>query len=452
MKTPRNRAPGIRVIQENNSVYILYTYQGQKVAIPTGVSVDPKYFDTGKRKGKERADVRNKWVKATHPNPGTPNSIIRKKLNAVEDFRDKYLHDNERFPSVEEMSNHLKKNDSAPVIANSLFGIWGEFTLAGETRAINKLSDGTINIYNGTLAHLKDFAESLDVSDFDINLVDKKFGKQFMDFLAKEYKRKNGKIRKALDSLNSVDLRITKLKAVLNWAIEENKCSLRGSEVKKIEGCKSKVDVIHFSEEDIRKIFEVNLSFSPKLSKWRDMQLFQLSGGERFSDLNPDRWLIENDILQIIAKKTGEIYRIPIRGYMKEFIEKYIQDGRYVDFNIDDAGLNEYNIAIKDIAALAGITYPIKLKHGRKGYPAGTILPKNIVVSSHTNRASFGSLAVKHGMPHHLAMKIMGITSYAAFMRYVGIDDLSLHEAMAKVDEQQKNIWTVHRNDKKQAG
>lgn len=452
MKTPRNRAPGIRVIQKNNSVYILYTYQGGRAAIPTGVSVDPKYFDTGKRKDKERTDVRNKWIKPTHPNPGTPNSIIRKKLNAVEDFRDKYLHDNERYPSVEEMSNHLKKNDSAPVIANSLFGIWGEFTLAGETRAINKLSDGTINIYNGTLAHLKDFAESLGVGDFDINLVDKKFGKQFMDFLAKEYKRKNGKIRKALDSLNSVGLRIAKLKAVLNWAIEENKCSLRESEVRKIEGCESRVDVIHLSEEDVRKIFEVNLSYSPKLEKWRDMQLFQLSGGERFSDLEPERWLFEGDTLQIIAKKTKEIYRIPIRSYMREFIEKYMLEGKYTDFNIDSVGMNEYNAALKDIAAAAGLTYPIKLKYGRKGYPAGTILPKNILISSHTNRATFASLAIKHGTAHHKVMQIMGIASYPAFVRYVGIDDAALHEAMAKVDEQQKNIWTVHRNDKKQVG
>ena len=213
-------------------------------------------------------------------------------------------------------------------------------------------------------------------------------------------------------SLNYIGTQIKCLKAVMNKAYKEGlHDNLDYKEFKKMS---EPSDSVYLTSEEITRIKKISLRYSAeKLA--RDLFLIGYYTSMRFSDYSRLSLAdIDNGIIKICTKKTGETVYIPAHPELLRILNEY--GGRAP--KIEQQVFNRY---IKIVCAKAGIDEMISKTITKGGRKITEYHPKYELVSSHTARRSGATNMYKSGIDKHSIMMITGHRTEAVFNEYIRV-------------------------------
>jgi len=165
---------------------------------------------------------------------------------------------------------------------------------------------------------------------------------------------------------------------------------------------------------------QLELSHVPNLDRARDVFVFQCGCGLRYGDILKITWAnIQGDQIEIATSKTRKYVRIPLNRYTRFVIEK----NRDSETPISPYANQVQNRLIKQLGELIGMNQQkVKTKFvGNKQLQ--TFKQKCEMLSTHTARRTFITLALEKGMRPEVVMRITGHTKLSTLQRYISITD-----------------------------
>ena len=203
----------------------------------------------------------------------------------------------------------------------------------------------------------------------------------------------------------------------LNRAEKMNiKVNMNYKEPVYLEAEKEDIAVPYLNEEEIERIFNLDLSHDIKLDNIRDSFLIGVWSGLRISDFNSNLDIsnIDEDYINIRTKKTGTWVTIPLHHHVKSILEK--RHGN-LPVKYSDQLFNE---KIKDICMLCNIDQEVRGKvfNGKKKRKVLGHYKKHQLISSHTCRRSFCT-NLYGVVPNNVIQSLGGWATEAMMMRYM---------------------------------
>jgi integrase len=282
----------------------------------------------------------------------------------------------------------------------------------------------TLKAYKTTLNILQDYStkkrQLIMFNDIDLNFYD-----AFTTYMWKE---------KGFND-NTVGTRIKHLKSLMSQAFERDLHNNLNFKKKKFQVLRRDVDSIYLNEEELDKIYNLNLEEDSRLDKVRDAFMIACWTGLRFSDLarvSKDKFIFEDGIqlFKIETEKTGEIVKIPLSPRVKPILEKY-------NFNIPVPSNQKMNQYLKELGKLAGIEQEVEQSDIKGGKKIRKKFLKFDLITTHTARRSFASNLYLQGVPSISIMAITGHRTDKSFHAYI---KLSHMEKIREIDAHFKKI------------
>jgi site-specific recombinase XerD len=280
---------------------------------------------------------------------------------------------------------------------------------------------GTLNNYRSFLTRLKKYVAAMEKENLGLEPSEQvethlDFEAITMDFyhsyVAWLYKRGHND--------NMVGSQIKWLKKFMRLGIKGKKHTNLTHEEEDFERPKGETDNIYLSEEELLKIYELDLSNEPDLQRYRDAFIFNCWAGVRFGDLcktQPEQvsQRLDGKYLRLVMGKTQEEVIIPFHP---------IAEAIYSFYNnkipkIKKSEHTDYNEGLKTIVERAGIKEMEQKRNYIKKKAVVKWLPKYQMVSSHSARRSFATNCSEMGIPRLAIMAITGHKTEAIFLRYV---------------------------------
>jgi len=183
------------------------------------------------------------------------------------------------------------------------------------------------------------------------------------------------------------------------------------------------VDNVYLSEEELTRLYALDLRKAPRLDRVRDLFLIGCYTGLRFSDfskLRAENITHEGTILTVKTQKTGGKVSIPLNANGLAILKKYDHDGGpgILPKAITNQRMNLY---VKELCQRANILELVEVSRTKGGFRDTRTLEKWELVTTHTARRSFATNAFLAGVPTISIMKITGHKSESVFMKYIKI-------------------------------
>jgi integrase len=216
---------------------------------------------------------------------------------------------------------------------------------------------------------------------------------------------------------NSIGTHIKVIKVFMKEAFERN---LHTNVSFKLSGFKvvtEETDAPFLNAEELKKIYELDLSGSAKYDRIRDLFLIGCWTGLRYSDWSQVHKgnVYNNDYLRLKTIKGDRVVVIPLHRYVRKILEKYNYDLPPV---ISNQKLNDY---LKEISKLAGIDDNVSNSMTKAGVRVSNTFEKWEKVSTHTARRSFATNMYIMNVPSLTIMAITGHKTEKAFLRYIKV-------------------------------
>lgn len=310
---------------------------------------------------------------------GLNNDVIKTELDKV-------------FRSHKDQTNKEDTNDLMGFI---------EFFINTSNRATS-----TKKNYTRVLTDLKEYAHEkgkrLSFEQIDID-----FHNDFITYLqARNY------------APNTVGTRIKILKTFMNEAYERGIHSNLDFKKKAFSKPKEDTSAIYVTENELDKMYKLDLSKDKKLEQVRDWFLIGAYTGLRFSDLSRlSKDNLSQDNITIQTQKTGTTVVIPLHSTIKKILMKYHY---HLPKMISNEKFNEY---IKEVSKQAKINDSILVEETKGTLKTKKTEKKYNLISAHTARRSFATNAFLAGIPPIQIMKITGHKTEKSFMIYIKISE-----------------------------
>lgn len=225
-------------------------------------------------------------------------------------------------------------------------------------------------------------------------------------------------------SLNTIGAIIKNLKILLKQGHRDGMHDNMAFQHEDFKKMQEEVDNIYLSNDELRLLYDLDLTKKPKLDRVRDLFLIGCYTGLRFSDfteLRPENITRDGRILDVVTRKTGQRVKIPLNPTVSAILAKY---GYELPRSISGQKFNDY---LKEVAQLGGLTETVQLSRTEGGLKITRTLDKWNAVTSHTARRSFATNAYKAGVNTLDIMKLTGHKTETSFMRYIKItaDDVA---------------------------
>lgn len=384
--------------KKREHVYVVfYLNRNDRIFLSTGVSIKDKFWEKD-------------FIKETHPQYRSISRKLTRYLKLGEaalgllpekptgqEIRKKFLELVQQNEEEEERELNLRV----------------EFTLVQDfekfiSRRKGSYKLNTVKKYITLYNILKEF-EAEGGYRLDVGMFDKLVFEKFLSFLLENKNLQNNSVAKhvatlktfLLDTYPSRDLSFIKFK----W-FQPTIVALRSQELKLLID----TPVIGINE------------------KVKDLFIFMCFTGLRVSDvMRFDPKLIDGDTYIYSAEKTMSEGFVPIKGVVKAILEKY--DGKPPRM-----AEQYFNRQIKEVFKDLGLDRAIKIKRrqGRNEYYE--IKPLHDVVSSHTGRKTFISLALSKGIPIQTVMSASGHQDYRSIKPYINLDRSELEGEWEKFE------------------
>lgn len=178
-------------------------------------------------------------------------------------------------------------------------------------------------------------------------------------------------------------------------------------------------EIIALTEEELHSIENVDLSHNRRLGLARDLFLLECYTGLRYSDavaLSYDNVNRAEGVLDVVNQKTKVRVRIPLHSRLLALLKAY----EMTPPKIANAELNRL---VKRVAALAGITEPVRVMVYKGEQGQQHTVPKCEAITTHTGRRTFVTIALRRGALPEDVMKISGHKDYKSFQRYIDANE-----------------------------
>jgi len=420
----------------STSIRCLFYHQGKRFMYSLGddKTILPQLWDPNTMspiigKSKDEKDL-IKMMKENNPNIETELNNVRVRMDNVKReitafISSKELHNQPML--FDELKNHLnsifdKKEvlEVQPVVAIPLnLNEYIEMFIAGlySGQITYTTGSGEMKVYAASSAKVyKEFK-----TQFDLYQKVKKKKLNFedinMDFYydyVKYYSDKNY-------ANNSIGKQIKSLKAILSRSFDDG---IHHNDIFKKSGfktLKSDVDNVYLTENELKAMYELDLSSKPHLDVARDIFLCGCYTALRYSDysrIKPEHIvnMDEGLFIDMITKKTKYRVIIPVKPLVKNILEKYnnLLPKSY------EQKINKY---IKEIGLLAGIDEKVEVKNIRGSKTMIDYIPKHRLIMTHTARRTGATLLYKARVDSISIMKITGHKTEKSLLKYIKISD-----------------------------
>ncbi|MBL7858937.1 MAG: site-specific integrase [Cyclobacteriaceae bacterium] len=387
-------------------IYVRLYYRDSSIDISTKELIEPKHWDE-----------RKQCVRKSYKGHTSINNYLQKVLMDVETIR-LNIQMTGKEPLPKEVKNqylniHTPQPAPAPINNNALH-YWDTFVAY-------KLSKGEIGHkshkqYKSTLKFLIDYEEFTD-SKIHFDKIDVNFYDSLLLYL--------------YDHLgvnpNTAGNRIKQLKTFLAWSLETELTT--NSKFKKFKKPSCEVSSVALNQEQLDKLFFLDLKSRPELEISRDLFTIGCATGYRFSDfIEIKKEHIKGDFLIKTINKTQEQIRVPLNSYSRAIINKYPKGLP----NVDDNYNGTMNLHLKEIARLAGFNdlHELTIYPGNKMQKVTR--PMHEILSTHCARRTFASQSLQRGMLMTDVMKCTGHKDTKTFLKYVKTSEPRLLEVMSK--------------------
>lgn len=383
-------------------IYLQYTYsKGKLLRYYTGVTVPKDFWD--KEKGRAKQDRK-------FPDHSEINSRLKRIETEAEQIalRSQYNKSdltNEIFKK--ELDTFLGKREATDDRVTFL----RYFQKFIEERAGNpNYSKGSIKVYVSTYNHLKKYADEVMRRELTFADFNHEFFSAFSNHLfGKDYG--NNYVHKLTSTLKTLlkeaDRREVspQLKVKDGWMV----------------ATREEPPAIYLTEEELTRLYELDLSGNARLCRVRDLFLIGCYTGLRFSDfteLTPGNFKKSDSgkaYIEMFTRKTRVKVTIPVKSELLAILTKY-------NFQPPKAISNQnFNDYLKEVGLLAGLEEPTMLTRIRNSKRIDQTFPKYELMTTHTARRSFATNAYKAKVPVKYIMSVTGHTTEREFYKYVRI-------------------------------
>jgi integrase len=385
-------------------IYLQSRFNGERLMLTTGEKILPAHWDF-KRK---RANVTKNRLE--YP---AINDWLNKIELAARDYFRSCRYDGiepaaqiikEHLEKTFKLNQHLYKVEKPKKVYDTLLKFIDKFI---EEEKGNK-AEATIKVYKTSKNHLTNYFTLHGKSDIPFNDIDATFYSTYIQYL-------NGlNLAK-----NSVGKQIKVLKTFLNAASDQGLNSNQIHKSKIFKKPTEEVDKVYLTDDEIQRIYKLNLNDNKDLEVTRDLFIIACYTGFRFSDFTSlKREHIGEEFITKMTLKTKARVIIPIHPIVREILLKYNNE-------LPEGYSNQHvNRQLKEIVEAAEITSDVEIIKTIGGRSVRNVFKKFELVSTHTGRRSFATNAYLAGVPTISIMFITGHSTESAFMSYICIDEL----------------------------
>jgi len=384
---------------------------------PTSFKVPPEYWDPKKQEFKARVNYTDIFTEKR-----------RAELSDLfKEFRQYVMI--EAVTGTREMSNDYlqtlidkfdrEKLGYTPETLNSYLSKYVDQIEKGERLTVTKrvFSPHTIKSYKGFKSMFEEYQEkrnrTLNFEDITID---------FYDDFVKFFYEKNY-------SPNSVGKLVKILKIIMRQAREEGHHRNGEFERKRFKVITVPTHEIYLTEEELSKLYNLDLSDRKHLELARDVFLVGCYTAQRFSDYSRIRPSFIKDnggnkVIELTQQKTGERVVIPCRPELIQVLNRIGENPA----PIWEQKVNSY---IKDIAEEAKITEEVTEETIQGGLKVSTKTKKHKLIMTHTARRTGCTLMFLTGIPTLSIMKISGHKTEKEFLKYIRVSQEETAQRLA---------------------
>lgn len=407
-------------------IYLTLSFEGKRYKFSSQESIHPKHWN-----------FKEQEARRSYGGYSELNDSLKKK---AEDFQKSLRILKNLNARITAKAINTKVDDINTVVNKdnkSFLGFVQDFIESAEYR----VKHGTIKNYKTTQAVLIRFQQSknrrLEFNSIDLNFYD--------DFITYLYKNLNY-------SKNTVGKHVKNLKVFMKEATERNLNNNMDFLKKGFKVGKEDIDNIYLSEDEIFKIYELDLSYNERMAHIRDLFIVGCYTGLRFSDFSQiKKENIRNGLISIRTQKTDELVSVPVHPLIEKIMEKY--KGKYSN-SLPPAYANQImNGYLKDIGELAELKESVIIKKTIGGKKVENSFMKYQLITTHTARRSFATNLFLQEFPAISIMKITGHRSERNFLNYIKMAPHQNAEKLRKHwEKQEKDKQAFARKEKKTAG
>lgn len=401
-------------------LYVRYNYNRTKrTLISTGYTIKPDHWDDKKR-----------WVKRACPEFEEIDFALTKITSKLGEILT-YAKDNGIDPIIDFVLLELEKNREYEQRSNRV-NMFDTLELYIEEKK-GKVSADQIKDYKSLKKHLTNFKEHSfqPVTFRNLNL---KFYNEFMDYLFYKAEKPDGTVGLLTNSAGKV---VRLLKGFVNYQVAKG--TIPAVDLTYFKVVEEETDAIYLSENELAKIYNLNLSDDKELEEIRDVFIVGCFTGLRYSDLStlsPEHIDVANETINLKQRKVHKAVIIPMIDYVPEILEKY-------DYDLPKIPSYKFNERLKELGKKAKLKQKVEIVRKKGNLRIKEIHEKWEMMSSHTCRRSFCTNMYLSGFPAEELMRISGHKSPAAFMRYIKVDNMQaanrLKELRKKIAQQDEN-------------
>jgi len=405
---------------ENVPIILKYSFNGQRFEYFTGYRIDAKHYITKYWTKQNSKPIRLKAPDSEYINANL--ETLKSHVQSIETnakalgitlssdyFRKELINLVKKKPEVEE----------AKVTFMQFFDMYIQNckTAINESTG-NRLSKASAVKYTNMRNMLKDFfafrGETADFSDLD-----KQLYSELVNYMIEEKDY----------SINTYGRAIKFIKTVLHSATEQGYNTKMDYKLV-FKGTSEPSDSTYLTEEELEKLYKLDLSENFRLERVRDLFLIGCWTGLRFSDFTTiKKGDVNGDRIRLKTQKTKQTVIIPIHPTVRAILEKYNYE---LPPPISNQKFNKY---IQEIAEAAELNDPFTKFITKGGKTVALTMKKYEAVSSHVARRSFATNAYKRKIEPLLIMAITGHKTETEFLKYIKVTDeekAAMFESAAK--------------------
>jgi integrase len=403
--------------RKSSSIYFDFSYDKKRIQSPTGLSIEPKNWQSSKG-----------FVKTQYER----YPIYKQQLNRTKELIENFYFEKKaegKSPLPNEIKEYLKSNLNTPEktkdeCETDFILCFNEYIQAKS----NYQAPGSVMIYKLVLKELIKFSKSE-----NINLIFKNIDLTFYDkyktyLLNIENPNANAKAEKGMMN-DTIAKRISNLKTFLKWAYERRYHT--NTDYQRFKYSKSqKNEIVSLNQTELKKLIKLDLSNNKRLERVRDLFLFGVFTGQRWSDIEAfDKADIKNNTWIFLAKKTRKYTTIPFIGYCNEalvILNKYENELP----KISGQKFNEY---LKEVGELAKINEEVIINRFSGNKNIKISKPKYEFMTSHMARRTCVTILLEKGVPATTIMKLTGHTDLRVLLKYENTSQDALINALTNI-------------------
>lgn len=406
-------------------ILLIVYFNKQRLVYSTGKKILPVLWDAESQRPSKDKNILNKYLKV-YPDLKNEMKDLFNILNRYEGEAGKsygYFEQQDIFPTPEKIRELLDKKfkpqldltkDKTKITLNEYIGKFINDIESGKrlvSEGINKgqmYKMGSVKNFKGFKVQFDTFQEeNRKLLNYDNITID--FYDEFVNYFVKKGY-----------SINTIGRHIKNLKTIMRISREKGLHKNHEIDRKKFKVLQEETDSIYLTEDELNKIYKLNLSKNKPLEITRDVFLVGCRTSQRFSDYSQiskeNLVRIESNIkvIELVQKKTGERVNIPIHWQVKEILGKY-------DGYLPKIYEQKLNSRIKEVGKLAEIDEPILITEIKGGLKINKTAPKYELIKTHTARRTGCTLMYKAGIFVIDIMKISGHKTEREFLKYIKV-------------------------------